>query len=185
MIIWTISNKTKKMLTDNIQQNKNLYIFNAVMFIILGTVALMTPLIAAEFLDILIGCLLFVTGLFQGVVSYAAKRHWTYYLSTFIYIAAGVLMIFQPQAGILALAAIIAIFLLLQGIMQIFYAGVYAPFKGWGWMLASGVISIALTTLIYIGWPITAVWFLGILVGINLIFFGLSTLMIAAYAGKS
>lgn len=177
----SINTLTKRNLADNIRQNKNLYVFNAVMFIILGTIAIITPLFAAEFLDLLIGCLLFVTGLFQAVVTYAAKRHWTYYLSAAIYLVAGALMIFSPQAGILALAAIIAVFLFCQGCMQIFYAGVYAPARGWIWMLLSGLISLALTALIYIGWPITAVWILGLLIGINLISFGISMLMLAMY----
>lgn len=184
MFIFVVNEKTKKQLTENIKQNKNLYIFNAIMFMVLGVVALFAPLIAAEFLDLLIGCLLFITGLFQAVVSFAAKRHWTYYVTAIISIVAGCLLILQPAAGILALAAIIAIFLLLQGCMQIFYAGVYAPFKGWGWMLLSGFISICLCALIYVGWPTTAIWFLGIMVGINLISVGLSMLMLSLYLGK-
>lgn len=184
MIIWAISDDMKKQLTENIKQNKNLYVINGIMFMILGVVALTAPLIAAEFLDILIGCLLFITGSFQGVVSFAARRHWTFYFSAFISIVAGLLLILQPAAGILALAAIIAVFLLLQGCMQIFYSGVYAPFKGWSWMLLSGLISIALAALIYIGWPMSAIWFLGIMVGINLISFGLSMLMLSIYVNK-
>lgn len=185
MMIWMINDATKKQLTDNIKQNKSLYVFNGVMFIVLGVVALCAPLIAAEFLDLLIGCLLLITGLFQGVVSYAAKRHWTYYVTAIISIIAGALLILQPAAGILALATVVAVILLIQGMMQIFYAGVYAPFSGWGWMLLSGVISIALTALIYVGWPTTAVWFLGILVGINLISLGVSMMMLSIFLTRA
>lgn len=177
MVILQVNEKTKKQLTENIKQNKNLYIFNGIMFMVLGIIALFAPMIAAEFLDLLIGCLLFVTGTFQAVVSFAAKRHWTYYLTAVISVMAGLFLILQPAQGVLALAAIVSIILLLQGCMQIFYAGVYAPFKGWGWMLFSGIISISLIILIYIGWPTTAAWFLGILLGINLITVGMAMLM--------
>lgn len=181
MIIWIVNDAIKKQLQANIQQHKHLYFFNGLIFMALGIIAIMSPLIAAEFLDILIGCVLFITGVFQASVSYASGRHWTYYLTAIIYVVAGALLVIQPQAGILALATIIAIFLLLQGCVQIFYASVYAPFKGWGWMLVGGLISIALTALIYTGWPVTAIWFLGIVVGINLFAFGLSLLMLTIH----
>lgn len=184
MIFLAISTKTKKKLTENIQQNKKLYVINGVILIILGVLALFTPLAAAEFLDLLIGCLLFATGFFQVIVSYAAKRHWTYYFTALVAIAAGSLLILQPAAGILALAVIVSIYLLIQGCVQIFYAGVYAPFKGWRWLLLSGLISVCLTVLIYIGWPTTAAWILGIMVGVNLISFGLTMLMLALYIDR-
>jgi len=155
------------------------------MFIILGIVAFMAPLIAAEFLDILIGVLLLLTGLAQATMSFVSKRHWTYYLGAAISIIAGSLMLMRPSAGILALAAIIAIFFLLQGCMQLFSAGMYAPFRGWGWILLSGIISICLTILIYVGWPITAVWLLAVLVGINFISFGFSMIMLTTYVNRS
>lgn len=180
-----VNETTKSRLTDNIKANKSLYIFNGVMFMVLGIIALLSPLIAAEFLFILIGCILFVTGLFQGVVSYATKRHWSYYVTAGIAFLAGALLILQPEAGIYIFGMIIAVFLIVQGIMQIFYAGVYAPFKGWGWMLASGLLSILLAVFIYIGWPLSAAWLFGFLIAINLLMFGFALLTIATYVGSS
>ena len=185
MVIWTIDASVKKQVEKNIKQHKNLYIFNGIVFIILGLVALMTPLIAAEFLDLLIGSLLLLTGLFQATVSFATKRHWAFYLSAFISVGAGSLMIARPLSGALALAAVIATFLLLQGLVQIFTAGMYAPFKGWGWILTTGLISISLAALVYAGWPISAIWFLGVLVGINLVSFGISMITLTTFIARS
>jgi uncharacterized membrane protein HdeD (DUF308 family) len=181
MLIWMVNDSVKKQLTENIKQHKKLYIFNGCMFMILGVIAFMAPLVAAEFLDILIGCLLLLTGIVQAGLTVVSKRHWSYYFSAIISIFAGSLMVFFPRTGILALAAIIAIFLLLQGCMQIFSASMYAPFKGWSWMLTSGLISVILAALIYAGWPITAIWFLGVLVGINFISFGISMIVLTKY----
>lgn len=153
-------------------------------FIVLGIISIMTPLLAAEFLDLLIGGLLLITGLAQATVSIRTKRHWTYYASSVISITAGSLMLAKPSEGALALAAIIAIFLLLQGFLQIFSAGLYAPFRGWIFMLLSGLISLVLAAFIYVGWPSTALWFLGVVVAINLISFGLSIIMLTSYITK-
>lgn len=185
MPIFRIKDTTRIKLTENIKVNKNLYVFNGIIFMVLGGIALASPLIAAEFLFILVGGLLLLTGLFQAVVSYAAKRHWSYYLSAVICISFGTLLILRPQAGILVLGTIIAIFLLLQGLTQLFYAGVYAPFRGWKWMLVTGLLSIALAILVFVNWPISTIWLLGVLVAINLILFGFSMLTIALNLGKS
>jgi len=179
-----INASLKQKLEENIRQHKNTYVFNGVVFMVLGLVSLTSPLIAAEFFDFLIGTLLLVTGLAQAAVSMKAKRHWSYYLSAVVSITAGSLMIAKPNEGALALAAIIAIFLLFQGVLQIFSAGMYAPFKGWLLMLASGVISIILAILIYASWPSTALWFLGLVVAINLISFGFSIIMLTNYMTK-
>lgn len=179
-----ISAEMKQHLIENLQSNKNLYVFNGVMLIILGVIALLAPLVIAEFLSLLIGCIFLLAGLAQGVVSYATKRHWTYYITAIIALTAGIILILKPEVGALVLAMVISVFLLLQGSMQIFYAGVFAPFKGWGWMLLSGCISILLTILIYVGWPTTAIWFLGVVVGLNLILFGVSLLMLATWTNR-
>jgi uncharacterized membrane protein HdeD (DUF308 family) len=52
----------------------------------------------------------------------------------------------------------------------------------WGWMLASGIIDIGLGVLLLIGLPGTALWALGLLLGINLIFGGWALIFMALHA---
>jgi len=54
----------------------------------------------------------------------------------------------------------------------------------WGWMLLSGIADLVLAAIIMLGWPTTAVWALGLIVGINLITSGWAIVM-AAFAGRS
>ncbi len=49
----------------------------------------------------------------------------------------------------------------------------------WGWLLASGISDLQLAAIIIAGWPITAAWVLGLLVGINLIMSGVAVVMMA------
>jgi uncharacterized membrane protein HdeD (DUF308 family) len=44
----------------------------------------------------------------------------------------------------------------------------------WGWMLVSGIVDLILAAIILAGFPGTALWALGLLVGINMIFGGAS-----------
>lgn len=184
MLIWLSNSTTKKNLMDNIRNNKNLYFFHGIVLLFLGLTSLFAPLLAAELLNVLLGGLLVLAGLFQILVNYSASKHWTFYFTGTVSLIVGALLIAHPQVGILAITTIISIFLFIQGCMQIFYAGIYSPFKGWKWMLASGVLNIALTVFIYLDWPLSAAWFLGIAIGINLIAFGIAILMLTNYLSK-
>ncbi|MFZ0071652.1 MAG: hypothetical protein WAK85_10320, partial [Xanthobacteraceae bacterium] len=54
----------------------------------------------------------------------------------------------------------------------------------WGWMLASGIITLVLAFLIYAGLPSTAAWAIGLLVGIDMVFGGAALVGIALAARK-
>jgi uncharacterized membrane protein HdeD (DUF308 family) len=54
--------------------------------------------------------------------------------------------------------------------------------SGWGWMLASGIVDLALATLLIAGLPGSAISALGLLVGINLTFGGVALIVMALQA---
>lgn len=180
--IWIANSSIKQQLADNISQNKTTYRVNGFIFLILGILSLLAPMVAAEVLDYLIGALLILTALIQFTLSYITKRHWSYYIGSTIYLIAGALLILRPNEGVMALAAVVGVFLLLQGCVQIFTASLYSPFSGWQWVLFSGLVSLALAGIIYSGWPATGIWLLGIMLGVNFIVFGLSMIMLTRYA---
>jgi uncharacterized membrane protein HdeD (DUF308 family) len=72
-------------------------------------------------------------------------------------------------------------FLFVEGIVTILYALEHrAAISGrWGWMLASGIIDVGLGVLLLAGLPGTALWALGLLVGINLLFGGWALILMA------
>jgi len=52
------------------------------------------------------------------------------------------------------------------------------------WMLLSGIADLVLAAIIIAGWPGTAIWALGLLVGVNLLTSGWAVVM-AALSGRS
>ncbi len=182
MRLWIVRADTKQQLEYNVKRYKNLYLVNGCILIALGILAIMVPVVAAEFLDLLIGAILLFTAISQFTISYMAKRHWTYYFNAIICLIAGSLMLIKPYEGVVALAVIIGIFLLIQGCIQLFTIALYAPFSGWPWILLSGIVSILLAGFMYSGWPITGVWLLGAMLGVNFIALGLSMIMLTRYA---
>jgi uncharacterized membrane protein HdeD (DUF308 family) len=52
----------------------------------------------------------------------------------------------------------------------------------WGWMLFSGIIDIVLGAMLFAGLPGTALWALGLLIGINMVFGGWSLIAMSLSA---
>jgi uncharacterized membrane protein HdeD (DUF308 family) len=67
----------------------------------------------------------------------------------------------------------------MDGVAKISLAFILRPLAHWGWMIFSGLTSLFLAILIWAGWPETALWVPGLLLGINLIFGGWSLLYIS------
>ncbi|CCE12133.1 conserved hypothetical protein [Bradyrhizobium sp. STM 3843] len=76
--------------------------------------------------------------------------------------------------------------LLGQGVFQIAAAVSYRDAfpDSWGWMVMSGLADLVLAALIISGWPGSAVWALGLIVGVNLITSGLAITMVAVAGRK-
>jgi len=95
------------------------------------------------------------------------------------YLVAGLLMLVHPWSGILALTILLAAFLVVKGVLKTAAAWHLRPRAPWGWTMASGLLSLVLGLLIWLGLPGTALWAIGLLLGVDLVFTGLT--MIAFY----
>ena len=51
-------------------------------------------------------------------------------------------------------------------------------FEGWGWVLLNGVVSVILGAGIWREWPLSGLWVIGLFVGIEMLFGGLSWVML-------
>ena len=110
---------------------------------------------------------------------------WTLLTAAFSLIA-GVLLLWKPVEGAVSLTLVLTAFFIAEGIFQIAASISYrkAIPDSWGWMLASGIADLILVAIIISGWPGSAAWTLGILVGVSLLTSGVAAIMIAV-AGRS
>ena len=51
--------------------------------------------------------------------------------------------------------------------------------RHWGWLVAGGIGSLVVGVILLLGWPATALWTTGLLLGINLIFTGSTRITLA------
>ena len=104
-------------------------------------------------------------------------------LTAVLAIVLGLILVLRPISGVLTLTIVLAAFFLIEGISAILLAIEHRRhLPSWGWVLFSGLIDLLLAFLIWDGWPSSAGWAIGLLVGINMVFVGLSLIMTALAA---
>lgn len=149
-----------------------------------GVLAIAVPFIASLTAAIVVGGLLLGSGLVGLVTTFSRRDGWHMagaFAVSIVSVVAGLLMIFQPIAGIVALTSLIIAFFAAIGALRVWY-GAKSLGDGGGWMLATGVLSLILAALLWFGLPFSAIWVPGILLGIDLIIWGAMLLFVGSRA---
>lgn len=157
-----------------------LYILGAV-FLVAGVLALAMPFVATITAALLFGISLAVAG---GVGMFTAAKcrcdGWemaSAFALSLLALVVGVLMVFQPLVGVLALTTLIIAYFAVGGGLRLYYGIRKWQEDGSGWLVASGAVSLVLAILLWANLPFSAVWVPGVLLGVDLLIWG--TLLIA------
>jgi uncharacterized membrane protein HdeD (DUF308 family) len=102
-----------------------------------------------------------------------------------LFILVGSLFLRNPGEGLLTLTLLLIVFFMVEGISKVIFALTIRPFPNWGWVLGSGIVGILLAFYLWASIPVTAVWLLGVLLGIELICEGVALTHLAWQARKS
>jgi uncharacterized membrane protein HdeD (DUF308 family) len=170
-----------------IQAHWAMFLVEGIILVILGFAAIAVPLIATIALTIVIGWLFLISGI-VGLITTFWARHapgfWWSLISALIGIAAGIVLLAWPLSGSVSLTLVLIAFFVIEGIATVLYAIEHrGQLSGrWGWMLVSGIVDLILAAIIFAGLPGTALWALGLLVGINLLFGGAALIAMALAA---
>ena len=164
-----------------------LFLVEGIILVILGLAAIVIPPIATLAVEILFGWLFLVSGVVGLITTFwmrQAPGFWWSLVSAILGIAAGIVLLLWPLSGVLSLTLILIVFFAIEGIASIMFALEHKrELSGrWEWMLASGVIDLILAAIIFAGLPGTAAWAMGLLVGINMVFGGLTLIAMALHA---
>jgi len=149
--------------------------------IVLGVVALAIAPADTIGTLIVVGWLLVLSGIFEAVHGFEARRSH----SMFLHLIGGVLgglvgllVVTHPAAGALAWTLLFASFLTVIGLFRII-AAAKLKLPHWGWSVFDGSITLLLGLLVWAEWPWSAMWFIGMAVGISLLLRGGSYVMFA------
>lgn len=176
----------RRQLALTIQAHWKLFLAQGIVMMVLGALAVVVPILATLAVEIFVGWLFFVAGLFRAVWVWRSRQTpgfaWSL-LTAVLAIVLGLVLILRPLAGVLTLTMVLVAFFVIEGIASIIGAIEHRQhLRSWGWVLFSGIVDLLLAYLIWAGWPSSASWAIGLLVGINMLFLGLSLVMTALAA---
>jgi uncharacterized membrane protein HdeD (DUF308 family) len=170
-----------------VQRHWLLFLCEGIALLILGLLAVIAPAIASVAATVFFGWILLLSGVIGLLTTFRARQApgftWSL-LSALLGVIAGALLLWWPLQGVLSLTAVLIAFLLVEGAVSIMYALEHrSGLSGrWGWMLASGFLDVFLGVILLLGLPGTALWALGLLIGINMLFGGWALILMALHA---
>lgn len=157
-----------------------------VALILLGFVAIASPVMATFASVTVFGVLLVIGGIVE-LVSMIWVRQWRgffhHLLSGLLYLFLGAIMLDRPGLAATGYTLVLAVFFVASGVARTVYA-IGHPGPGRGWTILSGVISFLLGVMIWRELPEAALWVIGTFVGIELVFNGMTWLMLGLAVRK-
>ncbi|HWL51418.1 MAG TPA: HdeD family acid-resistance protein [Chthoniobacteraceae bacterium] len=142
--------------------------------LVLGLLAITTSVVATLTTIVFLGCLLLIAGGFEIANAFRHGQYggfWMHLLTGALDLFCGAILVAFPMAGAAALTFVLALFFLVGGTVRAATAVVMKLPNG-VWAIVSGVIDFILGILLIASWPVSSLWFLGLLVGFGLAFRG-------------
>lgn len=146
-----------------------------VALLILGGIAFGHLVLATVVSVYYVGIMMLVAGVIEIIHSFGVKSWGSFFfwlLSGLLYTAAGVVAFVNPILAAGVLTFLLAAALLGSGAFRIWLGFKSKPASGWGWIVATGVITILAGLLIAAQWPVNSLFILGIFLAVDLIFQG-------------
>ena len=148
------------------------YLLQGILMVAAGVLALVYPVIASVGIVFLLAWILIVSGIVQGIGLIGARQvphFWLQLISVVLSIVVGLLLLRQPEAGLLVFSALLIVYFMVEGMAKVSFALTIRPFPNWGWVLAAGLVSIALALYLWTNLTGISEWVLGFLLGIQLL----------------
>ena len=147
--------------------------------LIAGILAVASPFVSGVAVAILVAILLIVAGVVRLMHAFQGGGFWTGLFGV-LAVVAGAVMLARPLLGLASLTIVLMAYFLAEGICEIVAALQARPAEGWGFVLFGGIVSVILAFLIWNQWPLSGAWAIGILVGIQLIFAGMTMITVGS-----
>ena len=157
---------------------------------VLGVISILIPQFATLAVEILLAWLLIFAGGTGLLLSWQARGFlgwWYTGITFFMTLVLGLVFLIYPFSGIATMTIFLVLLFALEGFSSIWLSAQWrrAGVGSWRWMVFSGVSSLALAAFIVMGWPGSAAWTIGLLVGLNLLTTGLTLFSILRHYPES
>jgi len=170
-----------------IREHWKAFLFEGILLVILGLAAMIVPPLASLAVTIFLGWMFLISGIAGLALTFWTRQmpgFWWSLLSAVLAVVAGIVLLVQPVEGTLTLTIVVGAYFLAEGVATIMYALEHRRelSQRWSWMLVAGLMDLLIAAVIIAGLPGSALWAVGLLVGINLLFGGASLIGVALAA---
>jgi uncharacterized membrane protein HdeD (DUF308 family) len=173
----------------NIRKATGWVIALSIALIILGILAILSPGIASAFFTITIGWITLISGVVMIVESFQSKPvrgFWLNLIVGILYVVAGIYILFNVGAAVVALTFAFGVLFVVEGIFTIIMAFTNRSGHRMSWLVAlNGIVTLILGIMVLNRWPFSAIWLIGLYVGISLLMSGISLLSAALVARRT
>ncbi|MGH9443552.1 MAG: HdeD family acid-resistance protein [Thermoanaerobaculia bacterium] len=159
----------------------------SVLMLLAGILAIIVPPAAGIAVTIFVAWLLVFSGVAHFVFGWNRRNTgglaWEFLLGV-LYLFVGGYILAHPLAGLASLTLLLAIYLFVEALLELFLFSGLRRFPGAGWLLFDGIVTLVLAIMIWTTWPSSAPWAIGTLLGISMIFSGTSRLALSMAARR-
>lgn len=150
-----------------------------VALLILAFLAFSNLIVATIASVFMVGVLMTVGAVIEIAHAFRVRRWGGFFfwlLGGVLYGVAGILTFYNPLLAAAVLTLVLAIALIAAGILRVWASIRMRPLRGWGWITASGIITIAAGVVFALGWPANTLFLLGIVLAVDLTFQGVAAI---------
>jgi len=158
------------------------------LLIVLGVMAVGSPFLAAVAVNVVVAWLILFAGVVHLALAFRAHGAGSMIWKVLVgiaYLCFGAYLLVHPVLAVATLTLLLASLFLIEGILDIVLYVKMRPIHGSSWVLIDGIVTLLLGLMIYMQWPSSSAWAIGTLVGVSLIFSGVTRVMVSLAVRKA
>jgi uncharacterized membrane protein HdeD (DUF308 family) len=152
-----------------------------VVYVIAGLIALSSVVFATKVTVFVVGIMMLIAGIAEVINSFQFKswgKFLVWLLLGLLYIVAGLVTFENPLLAAAVLTLLLGVALTVSGVMRIILAFSMREGMSWTWVVLSGVVTLLLGLIILAHWPVSSLFVLGVLLGVDLLIIGIGWIFI-------
>ena len=159
---------------EQVRKSWGWFLVFGIVLIVFGVVCVGKAQTATTFSILALGWVLAISGVLWLINAFwALSWHgfFLYLLNALIRGVTGYLLLRHPDAGAEGVTMVLASLFIVGGLFRVAGASVI-KFPRWGWTAFAGIVSAVLGVYLLATWPTASTYFIGIAIGVDLIFDG-------------
>lgn len=147
-----------------------------IVYVLAGVVALSSVVFATTVTIFVVGIMMLIAGIAEVINAFQVKS-WGGFLLWLalglLYVVAGFVTFQNPLLAAAVLTLILGVALVVSGAARVILAFGMREGMPWMWVVFSGIVTFLLGLVILAQWPVSSLYILGMLLGIDLIIIGI------------